>query len=113
MSMVLNQAHNAIDRKLFSMKRFHHPGRSQPAFLTGLAHLYNLIPYQRRTKHAGLCEVEVQGCRVPTSDWILNLQILTSWTIGTRPSRRTINSEEYAINSFKGAKLRVYRQRSA
>jgi hypothetical protein len=78
MSTVLDQAHNAMDRKLFSMKGFHHPGGSQAAFLTGLAHLYNLIPYQRRAKNAGLCGVEVEGGRVPTSDWILNLQILTS-----------------------------------
>ena len=34
--------------KLFAMKGFHrNPGGSQRAFLTGLAHLYNLIPYQR------------------------------------------------------------------
>src|ERR671924_1438814 len=46
MSTMLDQAHNAIDRKLFAMKSFHHPGGSQTAFLTGLAHLYNLIPYQ-------------------------------------------------------------------
>ena len=78
MSTVLDQAHNAIDRKLFVMKGFHHPGGSQAAFLTGLAHLYNLIPYQRRAKNAGLCGVEVEGGRVPTSDWMLNLQILTS-----------------------------------
>src|SRR6267142_5731127 len=44
MSTVLDQAHNAIDRKLFAMKGFHHPGGSQATFLTGLAHLYNLIP---------------------------------------------------------------------
>ena len=50
---LLDQAHNAIDRKLFSMKGFHHPGGSQAAFLTGLAHLYNLLPYQRRAKNAG------------------------------------------------------------
>ena len=56
----------------------HHPGGSPRAFLTGLAHLYNLIPYQRRAKNAGLCGVEVEGGRVPTSDWMLNLQILTS-----------------------------------
>ena len=56
----------------------HHPGGSQQAFLTGLAHLYNLIPYQRRAKNAGLCGVQVEGGRVPTSDWMLNLQILTS-----------------------------------
>src|SRR4249920_3346770 len=48
MSTVLDQAHNAIERKLFMMKGFHHPGGSHGAFLTGLAHLYNLIPYQRR-----------------------------------------------------------------
>jgi len=78
MSTSLDQAHNAIDRKLFAMKGFHHAGGSQAAFLTGLAHLYNLIPYQRRAKNAGLCGVEVEGGRVPTSDWMLNLQILTS-----------------------------------
>ena len=78
MGTVLDQAHNTIDRKLFAMKGLHHPGGSQAAFLTGLAHLYNLIPYQRRALHAGKCGVEVEGGRVPTSDWILNLQILTS-----------------------------------
>jgi hypothetical protein len=77
-STLLDQAHNAMDRKLFMMKAFHHPGGSQQAFLTGLAHLYNLIPYQRRATHAGQCGVEVEGGRVPTSDWMLNLQILTS-----------------------------------
>jgi hypothetical protein len=77
-STLLDQAHNAIDRKLFMMKGFHHPGGSQEAFLTGLAHLYNLIPYQRRAQHAGQCGVEVEGGRVPTRDWFLNVQILTS-----------------------------------
>jgi hypothetical protein len=77
-STLLDQAHNTIERKLFAMKGFHHPGGSQQAFLTGLAHLYNLIPYQRRAKHAGQCGVEVEGGRVPTADWFLNLQILTS-----------------------------------
>jgi hypothetical protein len=78
MSPVLDQAHNAIDRKRFAMTGFHHPGGSPQAFLTGLAHLYNLVPYQRRAKHAGTCGVEVEGGRVPTHDWFLNLQILTS-----------------------------------
>src|SRR6266702_4331515 len=78
MSTVRDQAHNAIDRKLFMMKGFHHPGGRQTAFLTGLAHLYNLIPYQRRALYTGQCGVEVEGGRVPTSDWMLNLQILTS-----------------------------------
>jgi hypothetical protein len=78
MSTPLDQVHNALDRKLFMMKYFHHPDGSQAAFLTGLAHLYNLIPYQRRAKSAGQCGVEVEGGRVPTSDWMINLQILTS-----------------------------------
>jgi hypothetical protein len=77
-STLLDQAHNALDRKLFMMKGFHHPRGNQRAFLTGLAHLYNLIPYQRRAQHAGQCGVEVEGGRVPTADWFLNLQILTS-----------------------------------
>jgi hypothetical protein len=77
-STLLDQAHNAIERKLFAMKGFHHPQGSQQAFLTGLAHLYNLVPYQRRAQHGGQCGVEVEGGRVPTHDWLLNLQILTS-----------------------------------
>src|ERR671931_1938523 len=77
-STLLDQAHNAIERKLLAMKGFHHPKGSQQAFLTGLAHLYNLVPYQRRALNAGKCGVEVEGGRVPTSDWMLNLQILTS-----------------------------------
>jgi hypothetical protein len=77
-STLLDQAHNTIERKLFAMKGFHHPKGSQQAFLTGLAHLYNLVPYQRRARHAGQCGVEVEGGTVPTRDWFLNLQILTS-----------------------------------
>jgi len=77
-STLLDQAHNALERKLFAMKGFHHPRGNQAAFLTGLAHLYNLIPYQRRALNAGKCGVEVEGGCVPTSDWMLNLQILTS-----------------------------------
>jgi hypothetical protein len=84
MSTVLDQAHNAIDRKPFAMKGFHHPGGSHGALLTGLAHLYNLIPYQRQALNAGTCRVEREGGRVPTSDWVLNLQILTSG--GYRPA---------------------------
>jgi hypothetical protein len=77
-STLLDQAHNAIDRKLFMMKGFHHPKGSQQAFLRGLAHLYNIVPYQRRAQHAGCCGVEVEGGTVPTRDWFLNIQILTS-----------------------------------
>jgi len=60
-STLLDQAHNTMDRKLFMMKGFHHPVGSQGAFLTGLAHLYNLIPSQRRALNAGQCGVEVEG----------------------------------------------------
>jgi hypothetical protein len=77
-STLLDQAHNAMDRKLFMMKGFHHPQGNQQAFLTELAHLYNLVPYQRRAQHAGQCGVEVEEGQVPTQDWWLNLQILTS-----------------------------------
>jgi hypothetical protein len=77
-STLLDQAHNALDRKLFMMKAFHHPHGSQQIFLRGLAHLYNLVPYQQRAPHPGQCGVEVEGGTVPTQDWLLNLQILTS-----------------------------------
>jgi hypothetical protein len=77
-STLLDQAHHAIDRKLFMMKGFHHPHGSQQHFLNGLALLYGLMPYQRCAKHAGQCGVEVEGGKVPTRDWLLNLQILTS-----------------------------------
>jgi len=40
--------------------------------------VWQSVPYQRRAKHAGQCGVEVEGGRVPTRDWFLNLQILTS-----------------------------------
>jgi hypothetical protein len=72
-STLLDQAHNAFERKLFAMKGFHHPGGSQQAFLIGLAHLYNLVPYQRRAKHGHQCGVEVEGGTLPTNDWFLNL----------------------------------------
>ena len=73
-STLLDQAHHAIERKLFAMKGFHHPSGSQQVFLRGLAHLYNLVPYQRRAQHAGQCGVEVEGGRLPTADWFLNLR---------------------------------------
>jgi len=59
-STLLDQAHNAIERKLFAMKGFHHIGGSQQAFLTAWP-LYNLVPYQRRAQHAGQCGVEVEA----------------------------------------------------
>ena len=52
-STLLEQAHNAIERKLFAMKAFHPPGGSQPMLLTELAHLYTLVPYKRRPSTPG------------------------------------------------------------
>ena len=78
MSPVLARAHNAIERQLFAMTGFHHPGGSQAAFLTGLAHPYNLSPYRHRARNAGKCGGEVEGGRMPPSDWILNVQLRTS-----------------------------------
>jgi hypothetical protein len=37
MSTLLDQAHNAIERKLFAMKGFHHPGGSQQSFPHSIA----------------------------------------------------------------------------
>jgi hypothetical protein len=62
-STLLDHAHNAIDRKLFMMQGFHHPPGSEPAFLTGLAHVYHLVPFQHRAQHVGQCRVEVEGGR--------------------------------------------------
>jgi hypothetical protein len=77
-SALIDQAHNALARKLFMMKGFHHKDGSQAQFINGLAILYNLIPYQRRAKNGGKCGIEVEGGKLPVDDWFLNLQILTS-----------------------------------
>jgi hypothetical protein len=61
-STLLDQAHNAIERKLFAMKGFQHPGGSQQAFLTGLAHLVQpgapvacpLRPYEQHLRYGKL-----------------------------------------------------------
>ncbi len=78
MSTTVDQAHNALDRKLFMMKGFHHAEGHQRAFLKGVALLYNFVPYQRRAVHAGRCGVEVEGGVLPAKDWFLSLRIVTS-----------------------------------
>jgi len=75
---LIDQFHNAMDRKLFMMKGFHHEQGSQRVFLNGFAILTNLIPYQRRAINGGKCAIEVEGGKMPTKDWFFNLQILTS-----------------------------------
>lgn len=77
-STLLDQAHNMVDRKLFMMKGFHHEGTVPTAFLTALALLYNFVPYQRRAVSHGQCGIEVEGGKMPTKDWFLNLRIATS-----------------------------------
>jgi hypothetical protein len=74
----VDQAHNALNRKLFMRKGCHHPDGHQQAFLHGLALLYNLVPSQRRAKHARRCGVEVEGGTLPTQDWLLNLRLVTA-----------------------------------
>jgi hypothetical protein len=106
-STLLDQAHNALDRKLFMMKAFHHPKGSQRAFLTGLAHLYNLIPYQHRAKHAGQCGVEVEGGRVPTRDWFLNL----CHHLVEKKCTVVKTKDTASAVSFDGATAPLYRQR--
>lgn len=77
-STLLDQAHNMVDRKLFMMKGFHHEGAIPTSFLTALALLYNFVPYQRRAASHGRCGIEVEGGKMPTQDWFLNLRITTS-----------------------------------
>ena len=75
---LLDQAHNALDRKLFAMKGFHQDSSHQKQYLNGFALLYNFVPYQRRAKNARLCGVQVEKGHLPREDWFLSLQILTS-----------------------------------
>ena len=77
-SVMLDQFHNILDRKLFAMKEFHHAGTDRQTFLNGLVLLHDWMPYMRRSRHPGKCPVEVAGGRMPTDDWFLNLRILTS-----------------------------------
>jgi hypothetical protein len=60
-STLPDQAHHAFARNRFAMQGFHHLGGSQQAFLIGLAHLYPLVPYQRRATHGSHGGVEVEG----------------------------------------------------
>jgi hypothetical protein len=74
----LAQAHHTIDRQLSMMNGVHHPQGSPPYCLNGLALLDDLGPDQRRAKHVGPGDVEVDGGQVPTRDWWLNRHIRTS-----------------------------------
>jgi hypothetical protein len=60
------------------MQGLHQPEGRRQAFLTGLAHVNNLVPYQCRATQASQCEAAVEGRRVPTADWMRNLHLLTS-----------------------------------
>ncbi len=39
--------------------------------------VWQSVPYQRRAQHVGQCGVEVEGGRLLTRNWLLNLHILT------------------------------------
>ena len=71
------------------------PGRKPSEVSEWLTHLYNLIPYQRRSLNAGKCGVEVEGGVLSTPDWMLNLQILTQAAFDERgwaPPRNSMES---------------------
>ena len=60
------------------MKGFHHADSEHQAFLNSFVLLHDLMPYMRRSKHPGLCPIEIAGGKMPTQDWFLNMRILTS-----------------------------------
>ena len=77
-STLVAPAHHALERTGGARPGVPQPGGRQQAWRTGLVPLYTLGPSQRRAQHAGPGGVEVEGGTVPTRDWLLNLQILTS-----------------------------------
>jgi hypothetical protein len=68
------------------------PEGSPQAFLPGLAHLSNLLPYQCRAQHAGHCDVAVAGGRVSPADGLLNLPIPTAGGFRCAVPRSTTHS---------------------
>jgi hypothetical protein len=40
--------------------------------------MFFLIPNLRRAQNGGKCGIQVEGGKLPTDDWLVNLQILTS-----------------------------------
>ena len=73
---LVDQFHNAMERKLLSMLGLDHEGGSLRIFLDGLAILANLIPYQRRAINGGKCAIEVEGGKLPTDDWFVTSKFL-------------------------------------
>jgi len=67
------------------MKGFHHPLGNQANFLTGLAMMFNITPYQRRAKNADRCAIQVEGGTLPAPDWLLTLQILSAGGLKLSP----------------------------
>jgi hypothetical protein len=58
---LLDQIHHTSKRQLCAMQGVHPRDGSQQVFLTGLAHLDNLVPDQRRARHADCRDVEGEG----------------------------------------------------
>ena len=69
---------NHLDRKLFMMKHFHHPLARKDLFLKGFALLHNFIPYQRFARNAHTCPAQVEGAKLPHTNWLVSLLILTA-----------------------------------
>ena len=77
-STLLDQAHNTIDRKLFMMKGFHHPVGANRRFSRGWHICTICCPISGAPSMPGSVAWKSKAGRVPTCDWLLNLQILTS-----------------------------------
>lgn len=69
---------NHLDRKLFMMKHFHHPSARKDLFLKGFALIHNFIPYQKFARNAHKCPAQVEGAKLPHSDWLVSLLMLTA-----------------------------------
>ena len=62
------------------MKGFHHLQGSQVFFLNRLALLHNLVPTSGVLSN---CGIQVEGAKLPTLDWFLNIPILLNTRILT------------------------------
>jgi hypothetical protein len=77
-SLCLRCAKVYVDNWVSQVSKMLHAGVIYRHIILTVPAMFNLVPSQRRAQHAGQCGVEVEGGRVPTADWMLNLQILTS-----------------------------------
>ena len=77
-STLLDQAHNALERKRFAMKGLHHPGGARRRFSRGSR---TCITWSRISVGLSMLANVVWKWKADEylpADWFLNLQILTS-----------------------------------